>query len=718
MTCDQEHCTKPAERSVTVGEPDNEANIMEQLESGYEDIPDKNGGDCEMEEVPQNVGVEIKEERLDGAESRSIQLEDDVYEIDIKQEQPDEDTSLFPAINHMGSVNSEDNEMIDSYGNKSRHVIDIRPSVNVHDVCQDGGVSTTSQEHPRPVELVQVIRFPEADPTEEANSSLAEPPLKIDGGSAKLGLTSLTKQASEEVTKADQTIPGHQNFPELTDIVIGEGGLTVCERDIKQEQTGDERITNCSQPSNTELPNENDVDRESETRCNEREMVDIKPSGFIYHDGNKGLTSGASFTKELAPRLAKLPLKIKGCVAKHGLTSLVLETCGGQPKSVRMVTDIGLPIKIKKIISKSSNLTLVKQCGTGQNGDIRMSFSVRSGTEESGNNCNMSKTVQQGAGLKGSNCNMLQNITPGSKAMSDNRYMVQNMRTDAGEKIDNGNMSQNVKPGAGVNTDSRHGLQNIKPGTENIVDNCGISQTLPSVVYDPSHFPKRPLKDAVLGQFYRINRSWKTVGGKQYRCLVCGEGSNNMMSMEDHVQTHLTKRPFTCTLCQKSFGQYYTLMKHKRLHTGERPHKCVVCDVSFPWRGGLQRHKHTVHGEPLPFQCPHCDKTTATSASLRSHIRHHTGEKPFLCYICAKTYKTSSALKRHIREHSEGKAYQCHICEKTFSTYGALNLHMVIHGGDKHLCDICGKLFTQKNSLLSHIRAHGASVKNSEIVSE
>lgn len=166
------------------------------------------------------------------------------------------------------------------------------------------------------------------------------------------------------------------------------------------------------------------------------------------------------------------------------------------------------------------------------------------------------------------------------------------------------------------------------------------------------------------------------------------------------------KERVPCPTCGKTVSCNATLRDHMRTHTGERPFVCSECGLAFAQRSNLRMHKRLHTGE-RPYMCGVCGKTFARSSHLPAHMRTHTGEKPYSCPKCNHSFITTQQLKNHFRVHTGEKPWKCDMCTAAFTHSSSLSTHKKKHAGRKPFeCVKCQKTFFFASALDKHMKVH------------
>ncbi|KAG7162473.1 glass-like 1, partial [Homarus americanus] len=96
--------------------------------------------------------------------------------------------------------------------------------------------------------------------------------------------------------------------------------------------------------------------------------------------------------------------------------------------------------------------------------------------------------------------------------------------------------------------------------------------------------------------------------------------------------------------------------------------------------GEAAEARRKLSGSKKLHQCPYCSYSSPQIATLRNHIRTHTGERPYSCPYCSFHFSQKGALKRHIRSHTGEKPYSCPYCLFRSGRVCHLRRHIRTHG--------------------------------------
>ncbi|KAL9694938.1 hypothetical protein quinque_014223 [Culex quinquefasciatus] len=201
----------------------------------------------------------------------------------------------------------------------------------------------------------------------------------------------------------------------------------------------------------------------------------------------------------------------------------------------------------------------------------------------------------------------------------------------------------------------------------------------------------------------------------KYNCEFCMEDCFTFTAYQRHVLDEHDSDKAYITCCGKKYYKKKALLEHVQRLTNPDMFQCDICKKSFVNSYGRQKHMEDVHvpDELKNFACNRCPKRFMKESQLAYHLKGHENLDKGVakCHICDKSYATEALLKTHIKSsHERPTDFICDICAKGFFSKTEFARHKLTHeltpAELRRQCDICQKWLKSEANWKKHLIRH------------
>nr|XP_013006735.1 zinc finger protein 438 [Cavia porcellus] len=187
--------------------------------------------------------------------------------------------------------------------------------------------------------------------------------------------------------------------------------------------------------------------------------------------------------------------------------------------------------------------------------------------------------------------------------------------------------------------------------------------------------PSTKLSSVFRNGFSGVRKPW-------HRCQVCNHHFQFKQHLQDHMNTHTNRRPYSCRICRKAYVRSGSLSTHMKLHHGEnRLRKLVCCEFCAKVFGHVQVyfghlkevHRVVISTEPGPSEAQPEDMPK----SRDRHASDREAER-------ALERENKSSLEEDflLTQADEVKLQiKCGRCQITAQSFAEIKFHLLyVHG--------------------------------------